>query len=68
MCAPAQHSVVGEGLTKAVARAQAALIMMQAAGFIEEVDSKDRHEATAIVTMVQDKKVFTAHCTRTSGF
>lgn len=53
--------MVGEGVTKAVARAQAALLMMQAAGFIEEVDGKDRQEASAIVSMVQDKKVIMAH-------
>ena len=52
-----QHVIEAVGSTKAGARAQAAMQMMQAAGFIEHVDDKDRQAATAVVNLVDSKKV-----------
>ncbi|CDJ69231.1 ATP-dependent helicase, putative [Eimeria necatrix] len=50
------HVIVAVGSTKAGARAQAAMQMMQAAGFIEHVDDKDRQAALMVVNQVESKK------------
>lgn len=55
-----QHVIVAVGSTKAGARAQAAMQMMQAAGFIEHVDDKDRQAALMVVNQVESKKVSVA--------
>lgn len=52
-----QHVIVAVGSTKAGARAQAAMQMMQAAGFIEHVEDKDRQAALMVVNQVESKKV-----------
>lgn len=50
------HVIVAFGATKAGARAQAAMQMMQAAGFMEHVDDRERHAALAVVNLVESKK------------
>ncbi|XP_026191757.1 uncharacterized protein LOC34622030 [Cyclospora cayetanensis] len=50
------HVIEAVGSTKAGARAQAAMQMMQAAGFIEHVEDKDRQAAMAVVALVENKK------------
>ncbi|KAL8448584.1 hypothetical protein Emag_003899 [Eimeria magna] len=50
------HVIVAVGSTKAGARAQAAMQMMQAAGFMEHVDDKDRQAAHAVVSLVESKR------------
>ncbi|OEH80360.1 putative ATP-dependent helicase [Cyclospora cayetanensis] len=51
-----EHVIEAVGSTKAGARAQAAMQMMQAAGFIEHVEDKDRQAAMAVVALVENKK------------
>ncbi|CDI76960.1 ATP-dependent helicase, putative [Eimeria acervulina] len=53
-----EHVIVAVGSTKAGARAQAAMQMMQAAGFIEHVEDKDRQAALMVVNQVESKKVY----------
>ncbi|KAL8453752.1 hypothetical protein Emed_000693 [Eimeria media] len=50
------HVIVAVGSTKAGARAQAAMQMMQAAGFMEHVDDNDRQAAHAVVSLVESKR------------